>query len=154
MDHFKSYNDTFGHPAGDEVLRRVATLLLGALRSTDLVACYGGGEFMVLLPDSELEGALLLAERCRYAVEAANWPKRGVTISVGVATLISDIPSGDALLETANRVLYEAKRGGRNSVSGALPGIAAPVARLVIASVRKARGYLETFSYASYGAVG
>lgn len=120
VDHFKNYNDAFGHPAGDEALRQVAALLLSNVRSTDLVARYGGEEFVVLLPNTEAEGALLLAERCRRAVEMANWPKGGMTISVGVAAVTPGVWNGKDLLGAADRALYEAKRGGRNRVSGPL----------------------------------
>ncbi len=130
VDHFKSYNDAFGHPAGDEVLRKVATLLLGETRSADLVARYGGEEFVVLLPDTELEGALLLAERCRNAIETADWSRRGVTISVGVSTLTLDTLDDGGLLEATDRALYEAKRDGRNCVRGSHPsGLATPPTR-------------------------
>ncbi len=120
VDHFKGYNDAFGHPAGDEVLRRVSALLLGTTRSDDLVARYGGEEFVILLPETELRGALRLAARCRQAVEAADMPGRSVTLSVGVATLTADMPGGDELLAAADCALYGAKRGGRNCVSGPL----------------------------------
>lgn len=120
VDHFKGYNDTFGHPAGDQVLRQLATLLLEGVRSTDLVARYGGEEFVILLPDTNLEGARLLAERCRYRVELADWPERRVTVSIGVATLGVGTAAGNELLEAADRALYDAKRAGRNRVSGTL----------------------------------
>ncbi len=119
VDDFKGYNDRFGHPAGDEVLRRVAALLLGATRRADLVARYGGEEFAVLLPDTVLEGALLLAERCRRAVAAADWPRRGVTVSVGVAVLSHGGTGGDGLVAAADQALYRAKRGGRDRVAAA-----------------------------------
>lgn len=130
VDHFKGFNDAFGHPGGDEVLRRVSTLLLSKARDTDLVARYGGEEFVVLLPDTELEGARRLAERCRDAIETADWPGRGVTISVGLSPLTLDTLNGDDLLEEADQALYEAKRDGRNCVRGTLPpGSKAPPPR-------------------------
>ena len=121
VDHFKDFNDTFGHAAGDEVLARLGRLLLGATRGTDSVARYGGEEFVVIAPDADSDAAAHLAERCRAAAEMATWPKRRITISVGVATWTRDMPA--SLLEdlplAADRALYYAKRTGRNRVAHA-----------------------------------
>ena len=86
IDHFKQYNDAFGHPAGDEVLRRVGTTLQSAVRAHDVVARYGGEEFVVLLPATEANEALEVAERLRSAIADQPWPLRKVTASLGVAT--------------------------------------------------------------------
>jgi diguanylate cyclase (GGDEF)-like protein len=126
VDHFKQYNDTFGHPAGDQVLRTVARLLREHSRTTDVVARYGGEEFAILLPSTDQEGALAQAERLRATIAAAAWPKRAVTASFGVATLGLDDypPDGDAapgtlLIMAADGALYQSKTQGRNRVSGA-----------------------------------
>jgi diguanylate cyclase (GGDEF)-like protein/PAS domain S-box-containing protein len=116
VDHFKQYNDSFGHPAGDEVLRKVGSVLQNSLRTTDFAARWGGEEFAVMLRHTNEEGALVVAERIRDAVEREAWPNRGVTISVGVATLLRVKPDVGALLAQADAALYEAKRSGRNRV--------------------------------------
>lgn len=114
VDHFKSFNDTFGHPAGDDVLRRVASAVRSCCRATDVPARVGGEEFAVILPGTDTAGALVLAERIRQAVEAGPWPLRPVTASLGVATLGPGGP--EKLIEAADRALYQAKRSGRNRV--------------------------------------
>ena len=116
VDHFKLFNDTFGHPAGDAVLQAVAARLADTARGTDLVARYGGEEFAVVLPDTDYSGAMVLAERCRRAVAAAGWPHRPVTVSVGVATLAADGGPAD-LVREADQALYRSKQAGRNRVS-------------------------------------
>jgi diguanylate cyclase (GGDEF)-like protein len=121
-DYFKQYNDTYGHPAGDACLRSVAqAILAGQSRPGDLSARYGGEEMAVLLPDTDLDGALAVAERIRTAILAlqiahAGSPFGMVTISAGVAACMPVQNSGSAaqLLEAADRALYLAKTGGRN----------------------------------------
>lgn len=127
VDHFKRYNDLYGHPSGDECLRLVGAAITAArLRACDIAARYGGEEIAVLLPRTNAAGAWAAAERFRQAVEAlaishAGSPLGQVTVSVGVAALV---PSDDAgapalLVKTADRALYEAKAAGRNRVQGA-----------------------------------
>ena len=118
VDEFKSYNDAFGHPEGDAALRRVAACLASATRATDLVARYGGEEFAVIVPDTDLAGALVFAERLRVAVQEAAWPLRPVTVSLGVAPLHLD-DDAERLVAEADAALYRSKREGRNRVSHA-----------------------------------
>lgn len=124
VDHFKSYNDTYGHAAGDEVLRRIAATMQDALRRPgDFVARYGGEEFVILLPGIDRDGAQALAEHARADVEALNIPhsvsdvRPRVTISMGGATRYPMAGGPDQELFTlADAYLYEAKRAGRNRV--------------------------------------
>jgi diguanylate cyclase (GGDEF)-like protein len=124
IDHFKSVNDTYGHPVGDVVLRGVARTLAKEARTTDVVARYGGEEFAIVMPETDAEGALVIAERIRERVaklvfETEQGPLR-VTISLGVATYPEDGAKKAALVERADACLYHAKRHGRNrSVSAA-----------------------------------
>jgi diguanylate cyclase (GGDEF)-like protein/PAS domain S-box-containing protein len=113
VDHFKQFNDQFGHPAGDSVLRGVAKLLEETARSTDFVARYGGEEFAVLLPNTPAEGAMVVAERFRRAVKEGHWQEVEITVSVGAATLLSGA-GGATLVEEADAALYLSKRSGRN----------------------------------------
>ncbi|MBU0640580.1 MAG: diguanylate cyclase [Planctomycetes bacterium] len=124
IDFFKRFNDRYGHAAGDDCLRRVALALASvSRRPADLVARYGGEEFVCALPDTDAAGAALLADRFREAVIALGIPHADssiaelVTISGGVATAI---PTGESaaaqLLEAADRMLYQAKKAGRNRV--------------------------------------
>jgi diguanylate cyclase (GGDEF)-like protein/PAS domain S-box-containing protein len=117
VDHFKLFNDTFGHPAGDEVLKSTARLVRDTVRTADFVARYGGEEFVVILPDTDETGALVLAERCRRAMAGYSWDKRTVTISVGVATLTPTLANAAGLVQAADQALYRSKQGGRNRVS-------------------------------------
>ncbi len=114
VDHFKQFNDVYGHVAGDEVLRRVAHLLTSAARTNDYVARYGGEEFTVILPNTAGEGALSVAERLRKSIETAQWTQRKVTVSAGASTLIGSAMSAEELLIEADQALYQAKRMGRN----------------------------------------
>jgi diguanylate cyclase (GGDEF)-like protein/PAS domain S-box-containing protein len=124
VDHFKLFNDAFGHPAGDEVLKTVAATIAGAARTTDTVARYGGEEFVVVLPETDYEGAMILAERCRLAVAGAAWEHRPVTVSVGVSTLTAETQDASVLVREADEALYRSKQSGRNRVnhgSGTVP---------------------------------
>ncbi|MCV7346787.1 sensor domain-containing diguanylate cyclase [Mycolicibacterium rhodesiae] len=116
VDTFKRYNDDFGHPAGDEVLRGVAHLLKSELRVSDHLFRYGGEEFAVILPDTTCKGAFVLGERFRRAVQRAPWPKRAISISLGVAATDSNTTTPKDLLNAADRALYQAKQNGRNRV--------------------------------------
>ena len=119
VDRFKAFNDAHGHPAGDEVLKRVAKHLTESTRSTDFVARYGGEEFAMLLPFTHQQAALALAERTRVAIENAKWELRAVTASFGVATLNADTPTTAALVKRADDALYHSKENGRNRVTHA-----------------------------------
>jgi diguanylate cyclase (GGDEF)-like protein len=114
VDEFKSFNDEFGHPAGDTVLTRVATLFTERIRSTDFVARIGGDEFAMVLRNTDAEGGYVLAERLRRAVERATWPLRQVTISAGVAS--AALGTSADLMAAADRALYASKARGRNRV--------------------------------------
>jgi diguanylate cyclase (GGDEF)-like protein/PAS domain S-box-containing protein len=116
VDHFKQYNDTYGHQAGDEVLRQVAQILQTNVREGDFVARYGGEEFVVVLPRTDLESAVAVAERLRRAIESAEWSLRPVTGSFGVASIRPDMETRQELIEAADQALYQAKKNGRNRV--------------------------------------
>lgn len=114
VDWFKSYNDTFGHPAGDDVLCKVAELLRLTVRDHDLVARYGGEEFVVVSPGTDYAGSRVLAERLRVAIEGHQWPLRPITVSLGLATVSPDMKEASDLLKQADRALYDSKARGRN----------------------------------------
>jgi diguanylate cyclase (GGDEF)-like protein len=115
IDHFKSYNDSFGHLAGDEALHSVAQILSVSARPYDFVARYGGEEFAVILPNTTADAAAGVAERLRLAVSRAKIPHRQLTLSFGVATLYPDATPREIILE-ADTNLYQAKLNGRNMV--------------------------------------
>ncbi len=117
IDHFKQFNDSFGHPRGDDVLREVARHITRSLRDTDFAARYGGEEFAILLPDTEREGAHQLGERLRASIEAGQWIDRPITVSLGVGSISTDVVVLEALIEQADRALYRSKQNGRNLVS-------------------------------------
>jgi diguanylate cyclase (GGDEF)-like protein len=125
LDHFKRVNDTHGHRVGDAVLQVVADTLRATLRATDLAGRYGGEEFLVVLPQTDLAGAHVLAERVRAAIEettidvGAEAPV-AVTVSVGVAALDERARTVEQLVERADSALYAAKDAGRNRVSDAV----------------------------------
>jgi two-component system, cell cycle response regulator len=118
IDHFKSVNDTYGHPVGDVVLKRIAALLASSARRTDLVARYGGEEFAILMPETDRLGARQIAERIRTAVAAETFHcDQGMfksSLSLGVATFPEDAPTKAKLTECADQALYVAKHDGRN----------------------------------------
>ena len=115
VDNFKPYNDTHGHPAGDDVLKAVAHALQECARDTDTVARYGGEEFVLVLPQTDMEGAAAFAERLRIAVESHSWPVESITASFGVAILWQE-EGGAELIASADGALYRAKESGRNRV--------------------------------------
>jgi len=117
VDHFKSYNDEFGHTAGDEILRTVAAILRDGMREHDTVARYGGEEFAVLMPATNALDCRNPAERLRTAVADYHWPFRPVTVSIGAASTSTATPSVSALVEAADQALYRSKRAGRNRLT-------------------------------------
>ena len=121
VDHFKNYNDAFGHLAGDEVLVTVAKALREQTREVDSVARYGGEEFLVILPEGDLEEGSRVAERIRAAVAGAKIPGRHVTVSVGVAEFPEHGETPDGMIAAADSALYDAKYGGRDRVVMAGP---------------------------------
>lgn len=124
VDHFKTYNDAFGHPAGDRLLRLVGRLVTRELRQVDFAARYGGDEFSVVLPETTKAAAGVVAERIRASIRNHPFPHGhaqplgAVTLSIGVATCPDDAPAADKLVAAADRALYQAKGDGRNLVRG------------------------------------
>ncbi len=122
VDNFKNFNDTLGHPAGDDLLRQLARILKETVRDNDIVCRYGGEEFAVILPGVEKDGALILAERLRSRVEKERFPGEEVqpngklTISLGLATLPQDAVNKEDLIRRSDKALYAAKKSGRNRV--------------------------------------
>ena len=117
IDYFKIYNDTFGHPAGDQALIITARLLNRHARETDLVARVGGEEFAVVLPETDVAGAVLLAERIREEVEQSATYLSPVTISIGAAGLTERDKDTDMFIKESDTALYRAKEQGRNRVA-------------------------------------
>lgn len=120
IDHFKLVNDIYGHAAGDQVIAEVATRLRASTRNIDIPGRYGGEEFVLLLPETELPGAVLLAERLRQRVAAHSVATVGgpleITVSLGVATSSGEVADVNALINQADANLYAAKKAGRNRV--------------------------------------
>lgn len=120
IDHFKSYNDEYGHPAGDELLKSLGRLLSSLARETDMVARIGGEEFAIALPETDLDGARVISERMRAEVERSAIFRRAITVSMGVAAISAETPDASALVAVCDTALYRAKKAGRNRVS--VPG--------------------------------
>ncbi len=120
LDHFKSINDTFGHPAGDAVIKGLGGLLVDLSRSSDIACRYGGEEFVVILNETGPDDAGTQCERVREALEAMTWPRhpeRTVTCSIGIAGISAGTTLDAAgVIEEADKQLYKAKKGGRNQV--------------------------------------
>ena len=114
LDHFKQINDRFGHGAGDDVLAAVGETLNSALRASDFAGRYGGEEFLILLPDTDSEGAIDAAEKVRAAIAMIDVPQvdREITASLGVAVFPTDALDADTLVRMADRALYAAKGAG------------------------------------------
>jgi diguanylate cyclase (GGDEF)-like protein len=130
VDRFKQFNDSFGHPAGDEVLRRIAHLMEEGARVSDFVARYGGEEFAILLSNTAEDTARVAGERVREAIEKGQWPQRAMTASIGVATMDYSESTGisthgtieaeaTTLIKLADAALYASKANGRNRVTHA-----------------------------------
>ncbi|EJO68788.1 sensor domain-containing diguanylate cyclase [Leptospira kirschneri] len=124
VDHFKDYNDKFGHPAGDRVLIRLSEVFMETLRTCDLIARFGGEEFVVALSDTNEEKAVEVAERLMTNVKKQSWENSPITISVGITTLNfndsapiyhTDLSTG--IIEEADRALYRSKANGRNQTT-------------------------------------
>jgi diguanylate cyclase (GGDEF)-like protein len=120
LDHFKSINDTHGHDAGDAVLQAVSRAIGDALRKVDIAARWGGEEFLIMMPDTDAQGATLVAERLRRAVESLNVAAPSgqtlrVSLTLGVATL-RDKESGEQAIARADKALYDGKHAGRNRI--------------------------------------
>jgi diguanylate cyclase (GGDEF)-like protein len=126
IDHFKAVNDTYGHEAGDAVLRAVGGAIAGAIRETDFAARFGGEEFVVLLPETRLPDAADAAERLRHRIEHLSVAWQGesipVRVSVGVSGCPACVEGPETLVQSADRALYDAKAKGRNRVATARPG--------------------------------
>jgi diguanylate cyclase (GGDEF)-like protein len=127
LDHFKSFNDIYGHEVGDRVLRQFAKTVVAAMRETNLAARYGGEEFVVMLPDTGPKACMLVAERIRQAVlrvvvpSGAERPLPQVTVSVGIAVFPEHGQSFEEILLASDKALYESKHAGRNRVTLYVP---------------------------------
>ena len=126
IDFFKKVNDTYGHAVGDNVLKVVANLLMNNVRDQDIAARFGGEEFIILLPETSLNGAVVVAERIRMAVEGFNFEplgcqQHGITISIGIGEFPTTGIETEALINRTDAALYEAKTSGRNRVCMARP---------------------------------
>ena len=120
VDNFKTYNDTYGHITGDAILKEIAKILKYSLRQIDMCARYGGEELCILLPETDREGSLLVAQRLRLSVEEARIrvfnENIRCTVSIGVAGYPDDAQSPNGLIDQADKALYQAKAQGRNRV--------------------------------------
>ena len=120
LDHFKAINDQYGHASGDKVLVHIAQLLADGVRGSDVAGRWGGEEFIILLPETGLEGATRFAEKIRLAINNARWPGQmeelRVTASFGVAQNSGPESVLEDVISRADQQLYGAKRGGRNQV--------------------------------------
>lgn len=135
IDHFKRYNDTCGHPAGDKLLADIARLAQKGSRGVDLVARYGGEEFFILLPDTDLKGAQVAAERIRRTVQEGT----EVTVSLGIASYNKGMEKKEELICPADNALYKAKENGRNRVEISEEGI--KECRMIMVENNKGSGH-------------
>lgn len=117
IDHFKSINDNLGHAAGDAALRELANLLIKTVRETDVVARWGGEEFIILVEDSTLDQAIVFAERVRAGIDSYPFTiNHPVSVSIGIARYYPQLSECETTISRADLALYEAKRSGRNQV--------------------------------------
>ena len=118
IDHFKGFNDSYGHQKGDEVLAAVSSIVSQSFRNEDIICRYGGEEIVVILPETPGQAACKAADVCRAKVEAQskNYAELTVTISIGVAELSRDCALPEKLISAADSALYKAKAAGRNQV--------------------------------------
>jgi diguanylate cyclase (GGDEF)-like protein len=116
IDHFKIYNDSFGHPAGDKVLQNLAVCIKEGRRSTDVAARIGGEEFALILPGTDLEGAQIVAERIQEMIRSSPNFEHPITVSMGISLLSRADIAAETLVEEADMALYEAKQSGRDRV--------------------------------------
>ena len=119
IDHFKKINDTYGHLAGDFVLKEIAKIIKDSIRKSDICGRFGGEEFVIVLPNTKLSGAMKLAERIRETIQNHtfdfNGKKINVTVSIGITSVgVND--SYESLISRADEALYEAKEKGRNRI--------------------------------------
>ena len=125
LDHFKSFNDVYGHEVGDRILRQFAKTVTSAMRETNLAARYGGEEFVVILSDTSVKSCMLVAERIRKAVISMVVPSNTekplpqLTVSIGVAAFPTHGQTLEEVIQASDKALYESKRGGRNRVTAA-----------------------------------
>jgi diguanylate cyclase (GGDEF)-like protein len=117
VDHFKQYNDSFGHQAGDAILRLMANALAQTARLSDTVARYGGEEFALILPHTDADEAMVVGERLRALLLRSEWPHRAITASIGVSTMNKEKKTSAELVYEADSALYVAKGNGRNQVA-------------------------------------
>lgn len=129
VDDFKKRNDTYGHAAGDEVLRRLGELIRMMVRTTDLAGRFGGEEMLLLLPGTDADGAMFLAERIRTALHDERWAQGCVTASFGTASVGAEMRHAKALLACADQAMYAAKRSGKDVVVQHKRGNRKPAAR-------------------------
>ncbi len=116
LDHFKKYNDAHGHPAGDAALKRIGAIMREASRDVDFVARYGGEEFLLMMPETETEGASEVAQRLRRKIENEQLAEGSITVSIGVSAFPGNGDAAEALIAAADAALYEAKHAGGNRV--------------------------------------
>ncbi|NVJ49594.1 MAG: diguanylate cyclase [Gammaproteobacteria bacterium] len=121
IDHFKNINDTYGHQAGDEVIRKTAALLSDLVRKSDIAGRYGGEEFVVYLPNTSAENAMIFAERLRKKIEQLKINYEGqeirFTVSLGISEFNEAMPSHEKWIEAADQALYQSKESGRNQTN-------------------------------------
>ncbi len=125
IDYFKNYNDLNGHPAGDEVLRQIAKILMRGTKGSDTVARYGGEEFVLIFPNTQKKDALLVCQRLNKSIKNYKFknerkqPNKDLTISIGVANFPVDAPDTETLIKKADLALYQSKENGRDLVTAA-----------------------------------
>jgi diguanylate cyclase (GGDEF)-like protein len=123
LDHFKTFNDNYGHQFGDKVLHRIAQVIFGHCRANDHLGRYGGEEFLIILPETRIDGAIMFAERVRLAVAETplDLNEERITVSIGLAEWCDGDALASSLISRADRALLEAKAAGRNRILASRP---------------------------------